>query len=104
MIESTAAVVDGTVYLGASNGMLYAIDSQNGKSTWKYEATDSIKSSPSVKDGVIYFGDSGGIFHAVDTTTRKRNGNIPLKGRSYHQQISLVAACYSVRMMGFSTA
>ena len=80
MIESTVAVVDGTVYLGASNGILYAIDSQTGKSIWKYEATDSIKSSPSVKDGIIYFGDSGGIFHAVDTATRKKKWQYTTEG------------------------
>ena len=80
MIESTAAVVDGTVYLGASNGILYAIDAQTGKSTWDYEATDSIKSSPSVKDGIIYFGDSGGIFHAVDIATRKMKWQYTTEG------------------------
>ena len=80
MIESTAAVVDGTVYLGASNGILYAIDAQTGKSTWKYEATDSIKSSPSVKDGVLYFGDSNGIFHAVDIATRKMKWQYTTEG------------------------
>ena len=80
MIESTAAVVDGTAYLGVSNGILYAIDTQSGKSTWKYEATDSIKSSPSIKDGIIYFGDSGGIFHAVDIATRKMKWQYTTEG------------------------
>ena len=80
MIESTVAVVDGTVYLGASNGILYAINAQTGKSKWKYEATDSIKSSPSVKDGIVYFGDSGGIFHAVDMATRKKRWQYTTEG------------------------
>lgn len=80
MIESTAAVVDGTVYLSASNGILYAIEVQSGKSTWKYEAKDSIKSSPTVKDGVIYFGDSSGIFHAVDIATRKKKWQYTAEG------------------------
>ncbi len=80
MIESTAAVVDDTVYIGALNGILYAIGTQTGKSTWKYEATDAIKSSPSVKDGVIYFGDGGGVFHAVDIATRKKKWQYTTEG------------------------
>ncbi len=80
MIESTAAVVDDTVYIGALDGILYAIDTQTGKSTWKYEATDSIKSAPSIKEGVIYFGDGGGIFHAVDIATRKKRWQYTTEG------------------------
>ena len=80
MIESTAAVVDDTVYVGALNGILYAIDVNTGKSTWQYEATDSIKSSPSIQDDVIYFGDSSGIFHAVDIATRKMKWQYTAEG------------------------
>ncbi|RKU19919.1 serine/threonine protein kinase [Candidatus Poribacteria bacterium] len=72
MIESTATIVDGTVYMGASDGYLYAIDAQSGKSTWKYHADASIKSSPSIYNNVIYFGDEEGIFHAVDIATQKK--------------------------------
>ena len=71
MIESTAAIVDSTVYLGVSDGNLYAIDVNTGKSTWKYQVEGAIKSSPSVNDGVIYFGDADGVFHAVDITTKR---------------------------------
>lgn len=72
MIESTAAIVDDVVYVGASDGYLYAIDAQTGKNTWKYHAAAPIKSSPSIHKGVIYFGDEDGIFHAVDIATRKK--------------------------------
>ena len=71
MIESTAASVDGVIYLGASDGILYAIDADTGKSQWTYTTESSIKSSPSIQDGVIYFGDGDGVFHAVDIATQK---------------------------------
>jgi len=80
MIESTAAIVDGTVYLGVSDGNLYAIDVHTGKSTWKYQVESAIKSSPSVNDGVIYFGDGDGIFHAVDITTRNKKWEYKTEG------------------------
>lgn len=69
MIESTAAVVDGTVYIGALDGILYAIDAETGKKRWTYQTSSSIKASPAIHDGVVYFGDGDGVFHAVDINT-----------------------------------
>ncbi len=80
MIESTAAIVDDVVYVGSSDGYLYAIDAQTGKGTWKYQATALIKSSPSVHKGVIYFGDGDGIFHAVDIATQKKKWQFSTEG------------------------
>jgi outer membrane protein assembly factor BamB len=70
MIESTAAVVDGTAYVGALDGFLYAIDAQTGEKRWTYQTSGSIKASPSVDKGVIYFGNSEGVFHAVDIASQ----------------------------------
>ena len=62
MIESTAAVVDGTVYVGALDGVLYAIDAQSGEKRWTYQANGHIKASPAIHTGIIYFGDGEGVF------------------------------------------
>lgn len=70
MIESTATVVDGTVYVGVLDGFLYALDAQTGEKRWAYQATGAIKASPSIHNGVIYLGDSEGIFHAIDISTQ----------------------------------
>lgn len=80
MIESTAAIVDNVVYLSALDGILYAIDTQNGESLWTYSTKSSIKSSPSYQDGVVYFGDGDGIFHAVDVETQKRRWQFQTEG------------------------
>ena len=69
MIESTAAAVDGTVYVGALDGILYAIDAETGKKKWTYQTNSSIKASPAIHDRVVYFGDGDGVFHAVDINT-----------------------------------
>ncbi len=80
MIESTAAIVDNVVYVGVSDGYLYAIDAATGKNTWKYQTSAPIKSSPSIRNGVIYFGDGEGIFHAVDIATRKKKWQFSTEG------------------------
>ena len=57
IIESTAAVVDGTVYFGALDSYLYAVDAQTGELEWTFQAGGQIKASPSVQEGVLYFAD-----------------------------------------------
>jgi eukaryotic-like serine/threonine-protein kinase len=64
--ESTAAVHDGSVYVGGLDGVLYSLELESGKVRWKYEATDAIRSSPSIRNGVVYFGDETGVLHAVE--------------------------------------
>ena len=71
-IESTAAIADGTVFVGSMDGDLHAIDLATGTSRWTYKAADSIKSSPSVARGSVFFGDERGVFHAVDARTGEK--------------------------------
>ena len=71
IIESTAAVADGTVYVGALDGILYAIDAQTGEKRWTYQADTHIKASPTFHNGIVYFGDGDGVFHAVDISTHE---------------------------------
>ena len=68
-IESTAAISAGTVYVGALDGILYAINLESGSLKWKYRASDEIKSSPAVFRKTVYFGDEMGVFHAVVAET-----------------------------------
>src|SRR2546422_4842900 len=74
-IESSAAIVDGAVYVGSSKGELLAIDLETGKLRWKYatgEAGFIGESSPAVSDGVVFVGDLAGLVHAVDARDGKR--------------------------------
>ena len=71
-IESSAAIADGVVYVGSSDGMLHAIDLATGKPRWKYKTKGSVgESSPCVRNGVVYIGDLDGVFHAVDAASGK---------------------------------
>src|SRR3954470_16542066 len=65
--ESSAAIVDGVVYIGAGNGDLLAIDLESGKLRWKYATGNLLgESSPTVGGGLVYIGDLSGIVHAVN--------------------------------------
>ena len=66
VIDSSAAIVDGVVYVGGGNGDLLALDLGTGKLRWKYTTGNLIgESSPTVGRDAVYIGDLGGIVHAV---------------------------------------
>ena len=71
-IDSSAAIVDGTVYVGTYLGELIAVDLETGEPKWRYQATPDVgigESSPAVGDGLVFVGDLAGLLHAVDSDT-----------------------------------
>lgn len=71
-IDSSAAIANGVVYVGAGNGDLIAVDFATGKLRWKYSTQSFLgESSPAVAAGIVYIGDLDGTFHAVDAGSGK---------------------------------
>ncbi len=69
LIESSAAIQDGTVYVGSQKGELVALDLQSGSVRWKYNTKDPVgESSPAVAGGIVYVGDLVGTVHAVSAS------------------------------------
>ena len=65
-IESSAAIADGKVFVGAATGHLLALNLADGKLLWKYAVEQAVgESSPAVAEGLVFIGDLGGILHAV---------------------------------------
>ena len=72
-IESSAAIVDGTVYVGSRSGDLIAIDLNNGKLKWKYHTQGAIgESSPAVSNGIVYIGDYSGMVYALNASDGRK--------------------------------
>ncbi|MCH7994646.1 MAG: PQQ-binding-like beta-propeller repeat protein [Planctomycetes bacterium] len=65
-ITSTAAIVDGVVYVGSMDEYFYALDLKSGKLKWKYKAKGAVQSSPLVVGSLVVFGDEEGVIHALD--------------------------------------
>jgi outer membrane protein assembly factor BamB len=72
-VQSSPAVANGTVFVGARDGWIYAIDAASGAEKWRFDHKVSwINTSPAVLDGVVYAGSSDGQFvQALDAASGK---------------------------------
>jgi outer membrane protein assembly factor BamB len=68
MVFSSPAVASGVVYVGSTDGNLYAIDLASGKQQWKFATKSRITSSPAVVDGLVYFVAYDGYLYAVNAS------------------------------------
>ncbi len=72
-IHGTPTVANGTVFVGAYDGALYAFDLATGDQRWRTVLGGSIGSSPAYHDGRIYVSvetaDPSGIMSVVDAAT-----------------------------------
>ena len=73
VIDSSAAIAGNTVYVGAGDGHLVALDLVSGALRWKYAAGMLIgESSPTVSGNIAYIGDMDGNVHGVNTADGTR--------------------------------
>ncbi|MFH1745860.1 MAG: PQQ-binding-like beta-propeller repeat protein [Planctomycetota bacterium] len=82
-ISSTAAIVDGTVFVGTEDGTVLALDLANGTPKWQHTnpEQDPIESSPAVVNGLVIFGDDAGVLRALDTQTGKQRWTFETDGQ-----------------------
>ena len=65
-VISSPAVVNEILYVGGTDGKLYALDANTGLLIWTYQTTGSISSSPAVANGTVYFLSTDGNIYALD--------------------------------------
>ncbi len=51
--DSSAVVCDGRVWVGATDGRLYALDLMTGNETWTYQAKGGLIASPAISNGQL---------------------------------------------------
>jgi outer membrane protein assembly factor BamB len=68
-VQSSPAVVNGTVYVGSSDGSLYAVDAVTGEAQWTFETGGPVRSSPAVVEDTVYVGSDDNHLYAVDAAS-----------------------------------
>jgi len=79
-VFSSPAVAGGVVYVGSSDGILYAVGIESGTLKWKFFTGSRVASSPAVDGGVVFFASYDGNFYAVDTATGKKKWSFKTAG------------------------
>jgi len=72
-IESSAAIVGGTVFVGSQKGELVSLNLENGAVYWKFPTGAPIgESSPAYSAGVVYIGNLDGWLNALNASDGKK--------------------------------
>ncbi len=69
MIFSSPSVLNGVVYVGSTDGNLYAIRVSDGSLVWKFATKGPVNSSPAVSDGLAFVASLDGSVYAVDASS-----------------------------------
>lgn len=67
--QSSATVADGVVYVGSTDGRIYAIAARDGKELWHFATQHVIRATPAVAAGRVYCGSWDGFVYALEAKT-----------------------------------
>jgi outer membrane protein assembly factor BamB len=79
-ISSSAAVVDGKVYVGSEDYNWYCLDAYTGKKIWNYTIGYRVQSSAAVLNGRMYTGSDDGNFYCLNANTGELIWKTPAGG------------------------
>lgn len=68
-VKSSAAIDDGMVFVGADDGILYALDLQTGRAKWRQKTEGLLESSPLVWKDSVFVGSGDGCLYAFSKSS-----------------------------------
>ncbi len=75
---SKPVIENSILYIGTTEGRVYALNAENGDLKWNFQAEGWVASTVYIKDGTVYFGTDDGYFYALDAF----NGNLKWKTKT----------------------
>ena len=74
-VISSPAVVNGVVYVGDTDGRVYALNATTGKQIWNHTTGGGVLSSPAVTGGIVYVGSFDDNIYALYATNGTKKWN-----------------------------
>ena len=68
-IHASPVIVDGTVYVGSTDGVLYALDAKRWGVKWTFRSGDAIRYAAAVWDNQVYFSSRDNYVYALEAKT-----------------------------------
>ncbi|MEV5829190.1 PQQ-binding-like beta-propeller repeat protein [Spirillospora sp. NPDC052242] len=63
----------GVLYLSDGVNAVHAVDAENGKGRWRFDAGNGVATAPVFEHGTVYFGTDDGTMYAVDADTGRED-------------------------------
>jgi outer membrane protein assembly factor BamB len=79
-VISSPLVVGEAVYVGSTDGSLYAVNRADGTQRWKFDTRGPVSSSPAYHDGLVYVASVDGNLYAVDAAAGTLRWSFATKG------------------------
>ncbi len=79
-VISSPAVSGTSVFVGSTDGAVYAVHRATGSLRWKFATRGAVASSPAVVDGVVYILSADGNAYAIDAESGKQRWVFATKG------------------------
>lgn len=65
-IYDGVAVADGTVYVGSTDGDVYAVDAADGEERWRFPVRGQVRTTPAVAGDLVFVAGRNGGLYALD--------------------------------------
>ena len=82
-IKSSPVVGYGLVYIGSTDGKIYALNAANGDSVWAFDGGDDIEAPPMLFDSTVYIGTLSGDMYALHAETGVKKWDFTADGEIY---------------------
>jgi len=67
-VRSSPTVANDVVFIGSTDGRLYALDAVGGAELWRFDGGSSVNSTAAVAGGLVFYVDRAGVLRALDRT------------------------------------
>ncbi len=74
-LHGSPALKDGIVVVGSDDGLIYALNAENGLEKWTYQASETISAAPVIQDSLVYIGSFDNNLYVLNL----RNGKLKWK-------------------------
>jgi outer membrane protein assembly factor BamB len=76
-VRSSPTVADNVVFVGSTDGRMYALDATRGDELWHFDGDSPVASTAAVAGDLVFYGDRAGVLRALDRADGTLRWDLP---------------------------